>query len=245
MRKVLSIGLVSILMASMLSGCATNSSGAINVNTVDSRNKVTVNSSSNVQTVPDMAELNVTLRSFGGTADEAQKDVAGRMNDLVAVLKDNAVAEESIQTTSYDVWPEYNYSGDYEELVGYDASAYLTISDQAIDGIGDLINLCTENGVDYVDGVSFSCSNYDEVYAEALAQAVSDARSKAEIIAESEGKKVGTVMDIEEGYQDTYYQYKSVNNVMADGFAESASADIMAGQADIEASVTVTFELVD
>ena len=133
-----------------------------------------------------------------------------------------------------------------QKLIVFNNSSAEMFKDQKVEDVGKLINLCTENGADSIDSLRYSCSNYDEVYAKALADAVKSAKEKAFIIAEAEGKKVGDAIEITEGYQDTYYQYKSVDSAMMnDMVSESAVADIIPGQADIDASVTVTFEIVE
>ncbi len=240
--------LIGVISSIVLCGCGavTNSSPSTVYVNEDSRNKITVSSSESVSAVPDMAELNVNIRTYENTADNAQKELAERSNSLVSILKDNGIDEKSITTESYNVWPEYDYSDYKNEIVGYEGSVSINIKDQKVEDVGKLINLCTENGADSIDSLRYSCSNYDEVYAKALADAVKSAKEKAFIIAEAEGKKVGDAIEITEGYQDTYYQYKSVDSAMMnDMVSESAVADIIPGQADIDASVTVTFEIVE
>ena len=246
MRKILSIGVASVLAASILTGCGLNSNPSTVYVNSEEKDKITVSSSKSVSAIPDMAELDVNIRTYADSADKAQKDLAERTNTFVSMLKENSIDEKSIQTESYNVWPDYDYSSGVDEIVGYDGSVSIHIKDQKVEDVGNLINLCTENGADSVEGLRYSCSNYDEVYAKALADAVESAKEKASIIAEAEGREVGKVLEIVEGVQDTYYQYKSVDSfMMNDSVAEAKAVDIMPGEADIDADVTVSFEILD
>ena len=56
-------------------------------------------------------------------------------------------------------------------------------------------------GVNQIESVTYFSSQYDESYQEALKGAVAMARSKAEAMAEASGKKLSSVVDIQEyGY---------------------------------------------
>ena len=246
MRKILSIGVASVLAASILTGCGLNSNPSTVYVNSEEKDKITVSSSKSVSAIPDMAELDVNIRTYADSADKAQKDLAERTNTFVSKLKENSIDEKSIQTESYNVWPDYDYSSGVDEIIGYEGSVSIHIKDQKVEDVGSLINLCTENGADSVEGLKYSCSNYNEVYAKALADAVESAKEKASIIAEAEGREVGKALEIVEGYQDTYYQYKSVDSfMMNDSVAEAKAVDIMPGEADIDADVTVSFEILD
>lgn len=244
MRKILSIGVASVLAASFLTGCGLNSNPSTVYVNSEEKDKITVSSSKSVSAIPDMAELDVNIRTYADSADKAQKDLAERTNTFVSMLKENSIDEKSIQTESYNVWPDYDYSSGVDEIVGYEGSVSIYIEDQKIEDVGNLINLCTENGADSVEVLRYSCSNYDEIYAKALAEAVESAKEKASIIAEAEGREVGKALEIVEGVQDTYYQYKSVDSFMMNDSVEASKAvDIMPGEADIDAQVTVSFEI--
>ena len=67
------------------------------------------------------------------------------------------------------------------------------------------------------------------------------------MLAEASGGKLGSVLSLSEGYQNTAYRYAKANYAMTEeAAADSASGfgmAVMPGEASIEARVTVTFEL--
>ena len=92
-----------------------------------------------------------------------------------------------------------------------------------------------------MNGISYSCSGYDEAYKEALAKAVKGASEKAEVLAEASGKKLGDVVTIVEGYQNTDLEYRYLDAEALKNSNEAADAVIMPGESDIEADITVTY----
>ena len=92
-----------------------------------------------------------------------------------------------------------------------------------------------------MNGISYSCSGYDEAYKEALAKAVKAASEKAEVLAEASGKKLGDVVTIVEGYQNTDLEYRYLDAEALKNFYETADAVIMPGESDVEADITVTY----
>ena len=92
-----------------------------------------------------------------------------------------------------------------------------------------------------MNGISYSCSGYDEAYKEALAKAVKAASEKAEVLAEASGKKLGDVVTIVEGYQNTDLEYRYLDAEALKNSYETADAVIMPGESDVEADITVTY----
>ena len=97
-----------------------------------------------------------------------------------------------------------------------------------------------------IDDIRYTCSTYDEAYLDALKGAKANADVKAQALAEASGRELGRVMALQEGYQDTSVQHRSVN---AAAFKEEAAMDsaaemaVMPGELSVDASVTVTYEL--
>ena len=93
-------------------------------------------------------------------------------------------------------------------------------------------------------GLSYSCSRYDDFYHEALAKAVASAREKAEALAEASALQITMEKEIVEGYQDVTYRYNTERynmSAMKDAAAEEASMEILPGEAEVQARITVTY----
>lgn len=212
----------------------------------ESGRMVVVTAKTSEEEVPDRAEVYFDVNTDAEEAGAATEENKTLVEGVMKALADAGIAQESIQT-NFSIDPQYDYSDDEPELEGFEASTSFTVSDLKVEEVGTLIDACVKAGVNGIDGVRYTCSTYDEKYAEALAGAVKAARSKAEIIAAAEGDELGAAMQISEGSQDTSYQYKSFSDEMYSSYAaadtSSAGVSIQPGTVEIEASVTVTYEL--
>lgn len=105
------------------------------------------------------------------------------------------------------------------------------------------MDACVDAGATEVDGPEYYISSYDERYAEALAQAVEASRPKAEVLAKASGVRLGGVVTVVEGYQDSSIAYaKAAGAAMSDEATEEL-ASIEPGQVSIQADVTVSYEI--
>ena len=204
---------------------------------------VTVSASGNVSVTPDMAQITMGVVTEARTAAEAQSKNAETINAVTAKLKELGVEEKSIQTTGYFMNQQYDY--DSKTVTGYRVDTSLTVKDQKVENVGAVISACTESGANQFQGIQMTSSDYDKAYEQALADAVQAASSKAQILAEAAGKKIGEVASITEGYQNTYARYSSPNMFVEEAEAAAGDMGVMPGELAVDANVTVTYTLVD
>ena len=207
--------------------------------------KVIVTGKSTIKVVPDKVEVSLGVVSQSYDVAEAQAQNTAAMDIVIAKLAELGVPDDSIRTTSYNVYPNYDWSSGKDQIIGYTVDSTLTVSDRSVDEVGTLLSACVNAGANEIRGLTFSYSDYDAVYLEALKAAVGAARVKAEALAEAAGRTLGEASIISEGYQNTAVRYSGLDKALydADATAEMASAAILPGQVDIEAKVTVTYEM--
>jgi hypothetical protein len=100
-----------------------------------------------------------------------------------------------------------------------------------------LLDVAVTSGVNVVNNVTFSVQDPKEAYQKALLQAVEDARSKAEVLAQAQGLKIEKIKKVVEK-QAFAPQYGAEG-----GKGEFAITPFVPGQLRIEAVVEVTFSL--
>ena len=215
-------------------------------------NTVTVNSSEEVAVVPDMAEIVYCVRTKEATAVDCQRKNAEDVTQVIGLLESLGVAEASIQTSDYTMNPVYNYSGNTQKLVGYEAVTTLTVSDLLIERLDEVLSGSVTSGVNTVQSITYKASGYDESYEEALKRAVDSAHKKAQTLAEASGASVGKALRIEEisGYSDeryTDYARSGMANSYAYAKREATedTAGFLAGEILVEAKIVVEYELVN
>ncbi len=241
-----------------LSGCsstvtATPVPDVIQVRTVeDGANTITINSTETVEVVPDMAQVTFTVMTENRDAEECQQENAENLDRLLAHLAELGFKENSIRTSGFSLDPQYDWSGNTRRLTGYEMRTQVTVTDIPLDTVGSLLTSGIANGANEIDSVSYFSSKYDEAYEEALAKAVELARGKAEALAEASGRATGAVVGIEEHNDSQSGRYvfadmdRAVKNMATeDAAASGASMNVMPGEMQVQASITVEFGLVD
>ena len=224
-----------------------SSAGSIMMQTAPQEPRtVTVSAQGTSKAVPDKAEITFGVTTHSKTPDAAQKENAEKIDKVIAHLKERGIEEKSIRTSSYNLYPEYDYSNNTQKIIGYQVRTSLTVSDQEIGDAGDIVSECIGLGINDVENFRFYASSYDEAYEDALRAAVTAAGAKAAVLAECTGDTLGPVLSLSEGYQNTSYRYAKANYAMAEEAAADASGfgmAVMPGEASITAQVTVTYQL--
>ncbi len=153
--------------------------------------------------VPDIAELRLGVEARADTVAEAQTQASEAMDSVVAVLKDNGVAEKDIQTQRFSIYPVTRWirEKDEEEIIGYRVTNIVVAKIREMDKVGDIIDAVAEAGGDLtrIQGISFSVDDPTPYYEEARAKAVKDAKDKALQLADLADVKLGKPTYISEG----------------------------------------------
>ena len=204
--------------------------------------EVTVVGKSSIMVTPDMAQINLGVRTTAETAKEAQELHIESMNAVRDKLIEMGIPEDSIQTMFYNIYAQYDYSMGKGELTGYTVEAQMSVKDRPVDTVGALISECVAAGANTVNGIQFTFSGYDETYEKALSQAVTVARAKADVLAQAAGLTLGEVKTLVEGYQNTSTRYDSGYYFDAEESAKaSADVAVQPGQVEVTAQVTATY----
>lgn len=257
MKRKQIMAAVGVLAAGsvMLSACGSQTSTVLpsvlkveNVNQGD-EGKVTVNSTETVKVTPDMAEIVYGVRTENVDAAACQQENTEKLNAVLEYLKGQGFEETSIQTSGYSLDPRYDWSGNTQTLIGYEMRTQITLTDVPMDRVGELLSSTVETGANEVQSVSYFSSQYDHAYQQALTKAVELARAKAETLAAASGKKIGAVLGVEEYGDNQYGRYvNAAYNMRAEGagaVAQKASAamDVMPGEMEVSAQISVDFSL--
>lgn len=267
LRKNLIVASVALTAACVmaLSGCAAGERTVV-VSDAAAAPTITVSAESAIQVVPDKAEIGVAVTTQAATAAETQEQNEADVNAVIEALKEQGVAETSIQTSYTNLNPRYDYSTpvyygaamedvstedaetfegaedseDSTNIVGYEMTTRLAVSDLDIDQVGAVLQACVAAGANNTDGIQYYSSEYDAKYEEALAAAVEAAHAKAEVLAKASGVQLGAVYSVTEGYQNRAVRY---DNTYAMEAASDGAMKVMPGEVDVSASVTVAYEI--
>ncbi len=190
-RWLLAVGLVSVLVVVGLAGCSsgTTTLGEIeNLNISSQQQGIWVSGQGKVTAVPDIATLRLGIEAQEATVAEAQTQAAEAMDEVMAALTDNGVAEKDIQTQYFNIRKVTKWDRDKEQevVIGYRVTNMVTAKIRDIDKAGAIIDAVAEAGGDLtrIDNISFSIDDPSDYYEEAREKAMADAKAKAEQLAE-------------------------------------------------------------
>ena len=200
---------------------------------------ISIDASSTSTTAPDQATLVIGITNHADTAQEAQQANAEIASTITTNLHNLGLSSEQIKTRNYNFHPTYNNQQNHEnELTGYtvDNTVYVTLND--VTAVGNVIDTALSSGANKINSISFSIRNPNKLKEQALRQAIKDARTKADIIADALGKQIIGIQSVSESggsYQPRF------NELMLAKANISTSTPIEPGTIDVEASVHIDF----
>src|SRR3954466_5550561 len=133
-----------------------------------------------VQAVPDRAWITIGAESRASTAREAQRLNTAAMTPILEKLRAAGVPADAIKTVAYDVQYEWDYVNNRRVGKGYVARNTIEVRIDAIDRVGDVLEIAGGSGATSLGGVRFDLKDRSSLEREALRLAVADARAKAE-----------------------------------------------------------------
>jgi uncharacterized protein YggE len=205
----------------------------------ESAQGITVQGNASVEVVPDQAQLWFGVESHGATAKAALAANATEMRKLLDALR--AAGATDLQTQHVSLSPRYvegpvDSSGKVGAS-GYTAHNSVSATVKQLARAGAVIDAAVAAGANHVSGPTLSVADTSELYREALAKAVDDARESAEALADAADLTLGRVTAIVEGSNAP----SPVPMAARAADEAAASTPIEAGEQEITATVTVTF----
>jgi uncharacterized protein len=211
---------------------------------------INTNGQATIKATPDIVSVYFNVQTQGDSAQEAKDKNAEIVDKAITALVKLGLDRDQITTENFNIYPEYNWSSGEQEIIGYTAthSIKVELASSEMDKAGQVIDAGVDSGalISYIN-FELSQAKQNEYKALALNQATQDARIKAESIASGLGKRIGSVVSV----QDSSFNYNPWpiyrNDMMAVGVSEAKEAistNINPGQQDITASVSVVFKIV-
>jgi uncharacterized protein YggE len=191
-----------------------------------------------VQAVPDRAWMTITAESRAGNPRDAQRRNADAMTPVIDKLRAAGIPADAIRTIGYDLQQEWDYVNNQRTSRGYVARNTIDVRVDAIDRIGELLEMAVGSGATSVGGVRFDLKNRAKLERDALRLAVEDARARAEAAAAGAGRSIDRVQRIDAQSGGAPVPMPRV--AMLREQAASDAPPIAAGQMEIRAQVTLT-----
>jgi len=203
---------------------------------------ISVTGEATVSVAPDLAQIDGGVTSEAKTAREASDANNAAMGKVLLALKGAGIEEKDFQTSRLSLQPQSAPNPSRPgppAIVGYRASNRVTVRLHDVTKVAGVIDTLVAAGANDIGGINFMVANASKLLDDARAQAVADARRKAEIYAKAAGVTLGVPLSIsEEGAPGPIlYRAKLATTAMA------ASAPVAQGEETLHVNVSVSWAI--
>jgi uncharacterized protein len=201
---------------------------------------VTVTGEETVNVQPDMAIAQIGVVTTDKELTEAQRKNNESSSSILDSFTQNGIAEKDIQTSTYQIYPQYDFVDGKQMFKGYEVRQIFSVKIREIDKVGAIIDDAVQSGANTIERVQFTLSEPHTYYQQALSRAYEDALKKAQVLARSSGTTLNPLpLAIIEDSSIPMIPGSAKAYVLA---AES-TAPVQPGEAEVTARLTVKFKL--
>lgn len=239
MIKKFSLILFGLVVVGLLAAC---SPAAVPASPASVRS-LAVNGIGRVTIVPDMATINVGVRTEAESVTEALDGNTAQANNISRALKEMGIEEKDIQTSNFNIYPNERWNPMTGEVEGryFVVENTVNVIVRELSILGEVLNTVVEAGANSIYGISFNVDNRSAAVAEARDLAIADAKTKAQAIAASAGVQLGEIISISvfEGSSMPFPYYDG----MGGGAAMEVEVPIAAGTLTITVESNLSFAI--
>lgn len=200
---------------------------------------LTMTGSATAKAAPDLADISAGVTSDAPTAAAALAANSASMTRIFAALDRLGVARKNVQTSNFNVSPVYasRTPNEAQRLTGYRVNNEVHVLLEDIAKVGATLDVLVTAGANQMNGLNFSIKDPAPLLARARADAVADAKLRAQQYAAAAGVTLGPVQSLSEGGGEPP---RPMYRVMA---MAAATTPIAAGEESVGASVTIVWEI--
>ncbi len=245
--------LTAILSVLLLTGCSQSTTSTVptdgtagsktvnSVGTTDEGCIITVNAKSELNLSPDIAYINIGYVCSGSDTEKITNDNNTVMARIISALKAKGIADDDIKTSSFNIYPVYNYENGQTKVKEYSVSHILKVTINDISKIGNVLDAAIGEGANQSFSISYNIKDYDTQYNNAMMAAVDQGNIKADAIAKSLGVSTYKLNKITENTNSSSYIYPTAEYKSDTSSSSIGSTQIQTGTITITAQLTMEY----
>lgn len=224
---------------------------------VKPHNAISVTGEGEAFAVPDVATFTFSVSADANSVSAAQTSVTTKADAVITALKEMGIDEKDIKTLDYSVWPKYAYTNSSMPCIpergcppvgrqipdGFTASHTVLVKVRKTDEAGKALAIVGDNGATNISSLSFNQDEPEKVLDKARAEAIADAREKAETLSKNLGVRLVRVTAYQENSGGYYPKPAHEMGMGGDTRARSVAPTLPVGENKVTVSVTVTYEI--
>jgi uncharacterized protein YggE len=162
--------------------------------------EITANGRGEMTLAPTYAVVVVNITSRATTAVEAAAQNAQKVETVIKALRGSGLSEKDITTAGYNLQQDYDFRADRRpEPAGFSANTSIRAEVRRLESLGKVIDAAIAAGATGISGVQYFASNTDEARRSAMAAAVREARTDADVLARAAGGSLGRLIAVNSG----------------------------------------------
>jgi len=215
---------------------------------VQPQNAISVQGSTEFDVAPDLAKVRFRIETQSTTAQDAQLRNRETGSAVMTALKQAGIRDNEIETTDYRIEKVQEWDPTGQKMIdkGYRVYNAFVVSTKDLAKVGALLDVGVQAGANNVESINFELSDakQKEVKTESLRKATTNAREKAEALADGAGVKLGKVLTLSENsYVIMPYARGEMMMAKADMGAPEPPTEVSPQNVRISAQVSVTYEI--
>ena len=189
----------------------------------------------------DQATIDLGVQITADLASEAIGENADAMSAVIQAIKALGINEDDIVTTSYSVYPQYDWTESGRVFKGYTVTNLVQVTVNDLDIVGDVIDAAAGAGANQINGITFGLSDEmsEELKTNAYITALTDAQNKADLIAETLGLSISGVQSVTENSYVPVMTYAYAEE--ADMVKSYSSTPVLSGELAVTVNVYIVY----
>ncbi|MCX8151508.1 MAG: SIMPL domain-containing protein [Archaeoglobaceae archaeon] len=203
---------------------------------------VTVTGHAETSVTPELAIATFGIVSVGNDVEQAKRANDQVMQKIMDGMLLMGIERSKVKTSMFSVQPIYRSesASGTETITGYRVQNNITVTIEDMRKVSRVIDAAFAGGANQFQGIRFGLKQEQSLHDDLLKQALLDGKSKASLIAETLGEKLGRPVSISESAQ--------ISPVLTDSvrFSKSMPASttpLAAGSMTAVVDVLMVFEL--
>ena len=211
------------------------------VNNDSQQRSISVTGTGTAGAAPDMATIRLGVDATNKSASMAAEENSTKMNKVVSAVRDMGIPEKDIQTVDYRIFADRIYEeGKPTNAVEYRVTNQIQVTVRDLSIMGDLLGNVITADVNNLGGISFGITDPDALERDAREKAMTDAKDRAQQLADGLGVELGAPILISE-YSTGGSPSRAAAGVMME--KSFAAPPISGGELDVNVQVSVSFAI--
>ena len=251
------VGIALILLMCTVAVVVLNQSSNQAVITKDGTliNTISVTGKSERKVKPDKATVSITISETATTSAEATANTNKKVNAIKDILHNNSVSDSDITQQSISVSPRFegyyqgqatSQSATETQQASQTLEVLFKVGDNANESVAKILDQIVKvNNVSFYVN-SFDVSNRDELLGQIRADAIKDARTRAENDARALGVKAGNLIKYSDSANNQIFPMMAVKDMLTTAVKSSGTDTITTlsnAQITLSMSVDVVYSI--